>query len=104
MNHTTGANHWLLIKLMGSKSNADGLGAQIKVTTSGSAMQYNHATTSVGYSSSSDKRVHFGLGAAATIDKIEVSWPRGLKQTLNNVRADRILTLREADAKVGGTP
>jgi hypothetical protein len=95
LNKSTNANHWLLLKLVGTKSNRDGLGTRIKITTSQGA-QYNHATTAVGYNSSSDKRVHFGLGEAAMVDKIELSWPSGIKQTLTNVKADQILTITEA--------
>jgi len=53
-------------------------------------------TTAVGYNSSSDKRVHFGLGeTAAVIDKIELAWPSGVKQTLTNVKVDQVLTVTE---------
>ena len=97
MNRGAQGNHWLLIALVGTKSNRDGLGATIKVTA-GTTVQFNHATTSVGYASSSDKRVHFGLGPYAKVDKIEVSWPSGIKQTLTNVTADQILTVREQQA------
>lgn len=98
MNCSTNSNHWLLINLVGTISNRDGLGSRIKIVTSEGA-QYNHATTSVGYGSSSDKRVHFGLGAAAKIDQIEVKWPSGIKQIVSNVAADQILTLREPSRK-----
>jgi enediyne biosynthesis protein E4 len=94
MNRSANSNHWLLINLVGTVSNRDGLGSRIKVTTS-EGVQYNHATTSVGYGSSSDKRVHFGLGAATKVEMIEVTWLSGIKQTLANVAADQILTLRE---------
>ena len=56
-------NHWIILKLVGVKSNRDGLGTKVKVTTS-LGTQYNQATTAVSYNSSSDKRVHFGLGSA----------------------------------------
>jgi hypothetical protein len=98
MNHSgakSGGNHWIILKLVGVKSNRDGLGTKIKVTTS-VGTQYNEATTAVGYSSSSDKRVHFGLGSAAVIDSIELTWPSRTKQVLRNVKADQILTVTEA--------
>jgi hypothetical protein len=94
MNRTRNENHWIILKLIGVKSNRDGLGTRVKVTTS-RGDQYNEATTAVGYNSSSDKRVHFGLGDAAVIDKIELVWPSGIKQTLSNVKADQVLTLTE---------
>jgi enediyne biosynthesis protein E4 len=94
MNRTSGSNHWIVLNLVGTKDNRDGLGTKVKITTA-EGVQYNHATTAVGYSSSSDKRVHFGLGNAKTIDKIELAWPTGIKQTLTNVKADQVLTIVE---------
>lgn len=94
MNRSANSSHWLLINLVGSLSNRDGLGSRIKITTK-EGVQYNHATTSVGYGSSSDKRVHFGLGAAAKVDEVEVTWLSGIKQKVVNVPADQILTLHE---------
>ena len=94
MNRSGNHNHWIILKLVGVKSNRDGLGTKVKVTTS-SGTQYNHATTTVGYNSSSDKRVHFGLGNSAVVNSIELNWPSGTKQVLKNVKADRILTITE---------
>jgi hypothetical protein len=94
MNRTSNGNHWILLKLVGTKDNRDGLGTKVKITTS-DGVQYNEATTAVGYNSSSDKRVHFGLGKAAMIEKIELAWPTGVKQVLTNVKADQVLTVVE---------
>jgi hypothetical protein len=94
MNKTETNNHWILLKLVGVKDNRDGLGTQVKITTA-HGVQYNQATTAVGYNSSSDKRVHFGLGEDAVIQKIELRWPTGVQQTLTNVSADQILTVIE---------
>jgi len=94
MNRTRNQNHWIILKLVGVKSNRDGLGTRVKVSTS-HGDQYNEATTAVGYNSSSDKRVHFGVGGAAVIDKIELAWPSGVKQTLTNVKVDQVLTVTE---------
>jgi len=88
-------NHWIILKLVGVKSNRDGLGTKVKVTTS-QGSQYNQATTAVGYNSASDKRVHFGLGSAGVVDTIELTWPSGIKQVLKNVKADQILTVTES--------
>ena len=95
MNHSPAGNHWIILKLVGVKSNRDGLGTKVKVTTS-LGTQYNQATTAVSYNSSSDKRVHFGLGSAGVVDAIELSWPSGIKQVLKNVKADQILTVTES--------
>jgi len=94
MNRTSGGNHWIILNLVGTRDNHDGLGTKVKITTA-EGVQFNQATTAVGYSSSSDKRVYFGLGKAATIDKIELAWPTGVKQTLTNVKADQVLTIVE---------
>jgi hypothetical protein len=101
MNRTRNSNHWILLNLVGTKSNRDGLGARVKLTTA-LGSQYNHATTAVGYDSSSDKRVHFGLGLAASIDRIEIAWPSGIKQVLSNVKADQILVVKEAATDASG--
>jgi hypothetical protein len=95
MNRTSNHNHWITLDLIGVKSNRDGLGTQIKITTAHGS-QYNEATTAVGYNSSSDKRVHFGIGPDAVIKRIELRWPSGIKQVLTNVKADQILTVKES--------
>ena len=95
MNRSINQNHWIILKLVGSKSNRDGLGTKVKITTAHGA-HYNTATTAVGYNSSSDKRVHFGLGSAAIVEAIELTWPSGIKQVLKNVKADQILTVTES--------
>jgi hypothetical protein len=94
MNGTATGNHWIILNLVGTKDNRDGLGTRVKIVTA-EGVQYNHATTAVGYSSSSDKRVYFGLGKAAAIDRIELCWPTGVRQVLTNVKADQVLTVVE---------
>jgi hypothetical protein len=94
MNRSSGSNNWILLELVGTRSNRDGLGARVTIT-SASGVQYNHATTSVGYGSSSDKRVHFGVGADKQIDKIEILWPSGIRQTLGSTPVNRILKIQE---------
>ena len=94
MNRSETAGHWLDIAPEGTRSNRDGIGARIKVVTK-SGSQYNHMTTSVGYASSSDGPVHFGLGADARAQSIEIIWPSGVVQTLRDVPADRVLTVKE---------
>jgi enediyne biosynthesis protein E4 len=94
MNRSNNRNHWIILNLVGVKSNRDGLGTKVKLTTS-LGSQYNVATTAVGYNSSSDKRIHFGLGTAPVVDAIELTWPSGVRQVLKNVKADQILTVTE---------
>jgi hypothetical protein len=88
------SHHWIILKLVGVADNADGLGTKVKIITS-QGNQYNEATTSVGYNSSSDKRVHFGVGDATVIDAIELSWPSGVHQVLTNIKVDQVLTVTE---------
>lgn len=98
MNRGSANRNWMLLNLVGTRSNRDGLGARVTVT-SASGVQHNHATTSVGYGSSSDKRVHFGLGMDEHIDNIEVIWPSGIRQKLGSTRVNQILTVHEPAAK-----
>ena len=95
MNRSGKKNHWIILKLIGVKSNREGLGTKIKVTTS-LGTQDNQASTAGSYNSSNDKRVHFGLGSAEIVNTIELTWPSGIKQLLKNVRADQILTVTES--------
>jgi hypothetical protein len=95
LNSAGNENHWLMVETVGRKSNRDGIGTRIKLTTGSGRALFNHVTTSVGFMSSSDKRVHFGLGEETKIKSVEIRWPRGAVQVLENVRADRILKVEE---------
>jgi hypothetical protein len=94
MNRSESSGHWLDIELEGTRSNRDGIGARIKLQSK-SGVQYNHMTTSVGYASSSDGPVHFGLGADIHADLIEIHWPSGTVQTLKDIAADRVMKVKE---------
>jgi hypothetical protein len=94
-NITKMKNHWILLRLVGTKSNRMGIGAQVRLTAEDGTMQWNEATTAVGYAASSDPRVHFGIGQNQKIKEIEIRWPSGVKQRLQDVNADRILTIEE---------
>lgn len=96
MNQSENHHHWLILKLVGIADNRDGLGTKVKITTA-NGVQYNEATAAVGYNSSSDKRVYFGLGSATVVDRIDLAWPTGVKQVLKDVKADQILTIVESD-------
>jgi len=87
--------HWLLLRLIGTRSNRMGLGAQIRITTADDRSQWNEATTAVGYACSSDSRVHFGLGSNTLVKEIQITWPSRTLQKLVNVAADQILTIEE---------
>jgi hypothetical protein len=94
-NVSVGNGHWILLKLVGTKSNRMAIGAQIRVTTEDGQSQWNEVTTAVGYASSSDSRVHFGLGSNRHIKEVEIRWPSGVRQVLRDVEVDRIMIVRE---------
>ncbi len=93
-NRTPGAGHWLEFRLRGTRSNRDGIGAMIHVRTA-AGEQWNRVGTSVGYGGSSDRVVHFGLGADKTALEVSIAWPSGIRQVLKNVRADQFLAIEE---------
>ena len=95
-NVTESGNHWILLKLVGTKSNRMGIGAQIHITTEDGQQQWNEVTTAVGYTASSDCRVHFGLGRNTRIKDVEIRWPSGIRQVLHDVAVDKILTIEES--------
>jgi enediyne biosynthesis protein E4 len=97
MNRNPSSGHWINIALQGTKSNRDGIGARIKVVTK-AGTQYNHQTSSVCYASSTLGPVHFGLGSESQALKIEITWPSGIVQSLENLPADRMLKVTETSA------
>jgi len=92
-NATPTQNHWLSLLLIGHKSNRDAIGAEVKITTA-KGIQMATVSTAGSYLSSSDKRVHFGLGPEKTA-MVEIRWPSGIHQTIKNVSADQILKVDE---------
>ena len=94
LNTSDTGHRWLAVDLEGTTSNRDGIGALVSVSTS-AGMQYNTATSSVGYASSSAGPVHFGLGDSATVESVTVEWPSGTNQTVRNVRPNQVLHLIE---------
>jgi hypothetical protein len=89
-NTSPAAQHWIDLRLVGTKSNRDGIGAHVRIGT-----QYAEMTTTVGYASSADVPLHFGLGPLATVPKIEIRWPGGSTQVLTNVKSDQVVTVTE---------
>ncbi len=89
-NSSPDTNHWLILKLVGTRSNRDGIGARIRIGS-----QWNQMTTAVSYASSSHFGVHFGLGPAKQVAKIEIRWPSGTLQVLNGIKSDQVLEVRE---------
>src|ERR1700686_1384329 len=91
LNRGAGNNHWLSILLQGTRSNRDGYGARVSVNG-----QLRIATSTGSYLCANDKRLHFGLGASEKAT-VEILWPSGAKQILNDVRADQFLQIREPE-------
>jgi hypothetical protein len=87
-------HHWLTVRLQGRRPNRFGIGARLSVTAGGRT-QIAEARAGHSYASTSDPRLHFGLGAAARADRIVVRWPGGRVSTLRDVPADRELILKE---------
>jgi enediyne biosynthesis protein E4 len=93
-NETKTENHWLTLKLVGHKSNRDAIGAVVKIVTP-KGSQYATVSTASSYLSSSDKRVHFGLGSETVAGAVEIHWPSGINQVLKDVHADQIRQVDE---------
>ncbi len=93
-NNKGNESNWILINLVGTKSNRDGVGTSVRLYT-GDKVQVLQKRSTTGYLSQSDPRLHFGLAGNKSIDKIEVKWPSGKLQVLNNVKANQVLTIKE---------
>lgn len=91
-------NHWLLVKLVGSRSNRDGIGARLRLVSQSGYQQFAFASAGGSYLSASDPRVHFGLGSERSARLLEISWPSGTVQRLEKVDADQVLTVGEPES------
>lgn len=87
-------NHWISVRTVGTKSNRDGIGARVTVTAGG-RRQIQEVASGGSYLSQNDLRLHFGLGGASSIDRIEIRWPGGTIETIKNVPGDQFLTVEE---------
>ena len=88
------ANHWLEVLLIGTRSNRDGIGAVLKLTSEGFA-HLEQSKGGMSYMSASDPRIHFGLGKRAKIESLEITWPSGQVDRLSNVPIDQIIAIKE---------
>jgi hypothetical protein len=84
------AQHWIILRLRGVKSNRDGIGSVVRIGN-----HYAEMTTALGYASSADWGLHFGLGSVSIVKKISILWPSGTKQKLTAIKADQVLTVTE---------
>jgi hypothetical protein len=95
--------NWIALKLIGTKSNRDGIGAQVKIQA-GNLIQYDHVRAGGSYLSNHDPRLHFGLGERSTVDAIEIRWPSGFLERLTKVRSNQIITVKEGGGIVSLLP
>ena len=86
----------MLFRLIGTKSNRGGIGARVRVTTS-KMTQIDEVRAGGSYNSTSDTRLHFGLGSEATIKRVEVLWPSGLRQEFSEIQGDAIYDIKEGE-------
>ena len=92
-------NHFLNLRLVGTKSNRDAMGARIQIV-GGGISQIREIEGGGSYLSQSDLRANFGLGKAARADTIEIRWPSGLKQSFRNVEADKFYLIEEGSDRI----
>lgn len=94
-NASAGESHWLQVRLVGGSSARDGQGARVSIRTTAGGEQVRYSTTAGGYLSANDARLHFGLGPESIVSKIAVRWPSGAQRVLEDIKADRVITVRE---------
>ena len=99
-NESTNENHWLQVRLEGTKTNRDGVGAQVKVVA-GDLVQIDEVHSGRGYQSHYGTRLHFGLGKSEQVDRVEVRWVGGVTEVFENVKVDQRVTLRERASRSG---
>jgi len=101
-NDAPSGNHWIKVRLEGVKSNRSAIGARV-VVSYGGKLQTQEVLSGCSFLSSNDPRLHFGLGAATTVD-IEIRWPSGLVEYIRGAAANQLVTLREGLGQVKGRP
>jgi len=93
-----GERHWVAVKLIGTQSNRSAIGARAKIVTS-DGVQWQEVEGGGSYYSQNDLRLHFGLGAARAIERVEVRWPNGLEEAWTDLAIDRYHTLKEGSGQ-----
>jgi hypothetical protein len=93
-NNKGNQNNWLTLNLIGTTSNRDGVGSRVKVI-SGGKVQTAQKKSTTGYLSQNDPRMHFGLAKNEMVERIEIKWPSGKLQVLENIKANQILSVKE---------
>jgi hypothetical protein len=98
-NEDTSLNHWITVQLVGTRSNRLALGAKVRVV-SGGVSQIEEVRSGGSYLSQNDLRVHFGLGSATQVDRMEVRWPSGAIQIFQNLMCDRFYVAKEGEGNI----
>jgi hypothetical protein len=96
-NDRTGGHHWLRVRTVGTASNRDGVGARVTVTTADGQRQWSVVRTGSSYCSQSELPLTFGLGARDRVARVEVRWPSGKTDVLQDVKGDQAITIREGE-------
>ena len=99
-NEGQGANNWLMVKCIGTKSNRSAIGSRVSVTT-GDHVQIDEVMSGSSFYSQNDLRLHFGLGTAKQADSVEVRWPSGVSETVETVAANRLILIKEGEGIIG---
>jgi len=89
------ANAWIGLNLHGTRSNRDGIGAEVKLTSASGHVEYGMVTTAASYQSAQDKRLYFGLGREGSVRSVEIKWPGGKKQVIENPALRKIVEVTE---------
>jgi hypothetical protein len=100
LNESSTTNHWILLKLVGTRSNRSGVGAVVRVSAGGRT-QMDEVRAGRGYQSAEDLRLHFGLGTNQTIDRLQINWPSGHVQVQTNVPVDQVIRIQEPSVRDG---
>jgi hypothetical protein len=98
VNQAANPNHWIGVSTVGTRSNRDGIGATVHVSAGGRDL-VQEVRSGSSYLSSSDLRLHFGLGTAAKVDRLEIEWPSGLRESFSAPSVDHFVTLTEGTGK-----
>jgi hypothetical protein len=96
-------NTALAVRLVGTRSNRDGIGARVRLTA-GSTTQIREVKAGSSYLGQNDTRLHFGLGNATGIDRLEVRWPNGMTENVSGVSANQIVTITEGQGVTSRVP
>jgi len=91
--------NWLNIRLVGTRSNRSAIGARVRIVAAGES-QLQQVTSGSSFLSQSDLRLHFGLGAAKSADRLEVLWPSGARDNFPNVPANQFIRIREGSGEI----